>query len=106
MPTHAMGQLYREGWDEQLLVSPKPLHLRCLFSLPKAKIVISTEAAHAFYERRSGEIRFLTDGPFQPTHSPAFTIPQFIFRIFRPKIACQAPKRPNPIKQKEIDLAL
>jgi hypothetical protein len=29
----------------------------------------------------------------------------FIFPIFRPKIACQAPKPPNPNKQNKIELA-
>jgi hypothetical protein len=36
----------------------------------------------------------------------AFVFPSsFIFRVFSPRIACQAPKRPNSLKQKEIDLA-
>jgi hypothetical protein len=29
----------------------------------------------------------------------------FIFRVFSPKIACQAPKPPNYHKAKEIELA-
>jgi len=29
----------------------------------------------------------------------------FIFRVFSPKIACQAPKPPNPMKKKKIELA-
>jgi hypothetical protein len=32
--------------------------------------------------------------------------PQFIFLIFRPKNACQAPKRPNQMKINKIELAL
>jgi hypothetical protein len=33
-----------------------------------------------------------------------FLILAFIFRIFSPKIACQAPKPPKPLKSKEIEL--
>src|SRR6266852_5306482 len=34
-----------------------------------------------------------------------FLLLHFFFRVFRLKIACQVPKPPNPLKQKEIELA-
>jgi hypothetical protein len=32
-------------------------------------------------------------------------LPYFSFRVFRPKIACQAPTPPKPLKPKETELA-
>jgi hypothetical protein len=98
-----------------------------LFSQPRTtqnqRTVISTEAAHAFVSSEAeksaslprqylGHCRvFAFAVVFAYPESPKPLIPlslqpmQFIFRIFRPKIACQAPKRPNSIKRKEIELA-
>jgi hypothetical protein len=39
------------------------------------------------------------------THSIAFTAAAIIFRIFSPKITCQAPKPPNQFKQNKLGLA-
>jgi hypothetical protein len=43
----------------------------------------------------------------QPHPGPelAFALLFIFIRIFRPKIACQAPKSPKPFKQKKIELA-
>jgi hypothetical protein len=72
---------------------------------PNQRTVISTETAHAFCEQRSGEIRFSIGAPPNQLIPFGLRSPQFIFRVFRPKIACQALKHPNSIKQKEIELA-
>jgi hypothetical protein len=73
-----------------------------LFSFePNQKIVISTEAARAFCEQRSGEIRFYQTNSFHCLYHPR----KVFFAIFSPKNACQALKPPNPLKQNEIELA-
>jgi hypothetical protein len=41
----------------------------------------------------------------EATHSIAFLLQLFSFRVFRPKIACQAPKPPKPLKRNKIELA-
>jgi hypothetical protein len=92
MPTHAMGQLYREGWDEQLLVSPKPLHLPLPVLFTQTKNRHFDRSCSRPCEQRSGEIRFLPMVFPQPTHSPAFTIPAIYFSHFPPKNRMSSPK--------------
>jgi hypothetical protein len=68
-----------------------------------SKIVISTEAARAVCEQRSGEIRFSTS---KLRSFIAFCrYPYFSFAIFCPKIACQAPKPPKPLRNNNIRVA-
>src|SRR5216683_4594107 len=59
---------------------PSTTHLPSLilFTYPNQRIVISTEAAHAFCERRSGEIRFSTGAP----RSNSFHCPYYRRNLF------------------------
>jgi hypothetical protein len=68
---------------------PKISTLR-FFLQPTPATAISTEAARAFCERRSGEICFSTS----TLACFSFAL-QLFFPVFRPKIACQVPKPPN-----------
>jgi hypothetical protein len=78
---------------------PKISTLR-FFLKPTPATVISTEAARAFCERRSGEIRFSTS----TLVCFSFAL-QLFFPIFRPKIACQVPKLPNQFTINNIRVA-
>jgi hypothetical protein len=65
------------------LLSHLPLPVLVACSLhPKPRIVISTEAAHAVCEQRSGEIRFSTGALPEATHSNAVPIAPIYFSSF------------------------
>jgi hypothetical protein len=83
---------------------PPTTHLPLPVLLPQTKRTqpkepsISTEAPHAFVSSTAENAKnHLIPLPLRS--------PQFIFRIFRPKSACQAPNPPNPLKQNKIELA-
>ena len=108
-----------------------PLLLSILFTLP-SKRRFDRSCSQTHREQRSGEIRFSTStfpthhgalvfvlrsssssSTLKTAHSESSDEPgncrcfcqQSFFRVFRPKIACQAPKPSKCLKQKEIDLA-
>jgi len=82
-----------EEWDDERSTHPRR-SCRCLSSLPypNQRIVISTEAAHAFCEQRSGEIRFSTEALPEAIHSIVFTITAIYFCHFQPKKRMSSPK--------------
>jgi hypothetical protein len=60
---------------------PLPVLVACSLD-PNQRIVISTEAAHAVCDQRSGEIRFSTGALPEATHSNALTIAPIYFSSF------------------------
>ena len=85
--------------EEPALSLPKgpavALALAVAFFLSKPENRHFDRSCSRLCEQRSGEIRFSTEGPTNQLIPQRLRPSRFIFRVFRPKIACQASKRPK-----------